>query len=230
MVTGVVTPPARNRRALLGVYRRLLRRYGNARWWPGAGPLEMCLGAILAQNTSWANVEKALAELRSRGLLSYEALRGVPEARLARLVRSSGTFRVKARRVAAFVRFLGKEWGGRVEAMAREAPAILRRKLLGVNGIGPETADSIALYAAGRPLFVVDAYTRRIFARLGLLSGGESYDAVQRFFMDRLPRDAALYNDYHAQIVHLGKDFCRARPRCTACPLEDLCPREGVSP
>ena len=211
------------RRLLLRVYRRLRARFGHARWWPGESPFEVCVGAILVQNTAWANVERALHRLRRRRLLSFRALNRLPASRLAPLVRSSGTFRVKARRLRAFLDFLAAEYRGRVEAMRGEEPSLLRRKLLAVPGIGPETADSIALYAAGHAVFVVDAYTRRVFARLGLLRGDESYAEVQRFFEDRLPRDAGLYNDYHAQIVRLGKDVCRTRPRCPECPLAEIC-------
>jgi len=214
--------------SLRTLYDRLRAAYGHAGWWPAKTPFEVCLGAILTQNTAWTNVERALSALRSRRLLSHRALRGLPASRIAPLIRSSGTYRLKARRVAAFVRFLEREYSGRVAAMADEEPALLRRKLLAVDGIGPETADSIALYAAGLPLFVVDAYTRRIFSRLGLVSGSEPYDRIQRFFMDHLPRDAALFNDYHAQIVRLGKEACRARPLCERCPLERLCPKRGV--
>ncbi len=210
------------------VYQRLLRRFGHAGWWPGETPFEVCIGAILTQNTSWANVEKALDALRSRQLLSYAGLRGLPRARLAALIRPSGYYNVKTRRVRAFLEFLGREYAGRVEAMAGEEPRGLRAKLLSVDGIGPETADSIVLYAAGLPLFVVDAYTRRVFTRLGLLRGDESYDTIQRYFMERLPPDAALYNDYHAQVVRLGKEVCRPRPMCTTCPLDELCARRGV--
>jgi endonuclease-3 related protein len=211
------------------VYRRLRQRFGPAGWWPGETPFEVCVGAILTQNTSWSNVERALAHLRRRGRLSFEGLSGLSPARLAPMIRSSGYYNVKARRLKAFVGFLGREYGGRVEAMAGEEPGTLRAKLLGVDGIGRETADSIVLYAAGLPLFVVDAYTRRVFSRLGLIEGSEPYDAIQAFFMARLPRDAALYNDYHAQIVLLGKDVCRPRPRCAACPLHILCPRRGAT-
>jgi endonuclease III related protein len=224
----MAAPEVRDDDALRGIYRRLRESRGHAGWWPGETPFEVCLGAILTQNTSWSNVDKALAVLRKRGRLSYEALRTCRPARLAPMIRSSGTFNVKARRVAAFVEFLGREYGGRVEAMAADDPAVLREKLLSVAGIGRETADSIALYAAGQPLFVVDAYTRRIFGRLGLLRGDEDYDEVQRFFMDRLPRDADLYNDYHAQIVLHGKDVCRTAPRCGRCVLERLCPKRGL--
>jgi len=215
--------------SLRAIYRRLVRHFGPAGWWPGETPFEVCLGAILVQNTSWTNVERALECVRGAGRLSFEGLSALSAARMAALIRPSGTFRVKAARVRAFLDFLGSSYGGRVEAMRAEDPWVLRRRLLGVHGIGPETADSIALYAAGQPLFVVDAYTRRAFTRLGLLpSGALRYDEVQRFFMDRLPRDAALFNDYHAQIVRLGKEICRPRPRCGACPLETICPKRGV--
>jgi endonuclease-3 related protein len=210
------------------VYCRLLRRFGHAGWWPGGTPFEVCVGAILVQNTSWTNVERALEELRRRDLLSFERLHALPPSRLSRLVRSSGYYNVKARRLRAFLDFLGAEYGGRVEAMSSEPARVLRAKLLAVAGIGRETADSIGLYAAGLPLFVVDAYTRRVFSRLGLLHGDEPYDAVQLFFMERLAPDASLYNDYHAQVVLLGKDVCRPRPRCASCPLDDLCPKRGV--
>jgi len=216
------------RRRLLGIYARLRAAYGPQGWWPGRTPFEICLGAILTQNTSWANVVKALEPLRARGLLSYRRLRVVPAARLAPLIRSSGYFNLKARRVGAFVRFLGREYGGRVAGMRRETPGALRAKLLSVPGIGPETADSIGLYAAGLPLFVVDAYTRRVFTRLGMLSGREPYDEVQALFMNSLPCDVGLYNDYHAQIVRLAKEACRTRPLCERCPLETLCPRQGL--
>jgi endonuclease-3 related protein len=211
------------------VYRRLRAHQGHAGWWPGDSPFEVCVGAILTQNTAWANVEKALAVLRARKLLSYEGLRRVPLGRLSALIRASGTYRLKAARLKAFLDFLGRAYGGRVEAMSAEDPGELRRKLLSVQGIGPETADSIALYAAGLPLFVVDGYTRRLFSRLGLLRGDERYEDVQRFFMDRLPRRAALFNDYHAQIVRLAKEACRPVPLCGACPLAEMCPTAGAA-
>jgi endonuclease III related protein len=217
------------RRTLLAAYHRLLRAHGHADWWPGETPFEVCLGAILTQNTAWANVEKALAQLRCRSLLSFEPLAALGAPEIAPLIRPAGYFNVKARRLRAFLDFLGREYGGHVERMRDQPPADLRRQLLGVNGIGRETADSIALYAAGQPLFVVDAYTRRIGARLGWIAGDEDYDAIQSWFVARLPRDVSLYNDYHAQLVLLGKSACRPRPRCEACPLRDRCARRGVS-
>jgi endonuclease-3 related protein len=213
---------------LAEVYGRLRARFGEGRWWPAETPFEVCLGAILTQRTSWRNVEKALDRLRRRGRLSYEGLRGIPPTRLGPWIRPAGFFRVKARRASAFVRFIGREYAGRVEEMSREGVEGARRKLLEVPGIGPETADSILLYAAGLPVFVVDAYTRRVFSRLGVISGRESYDTIQQLFTLHIPESVALYNDYHAQIVALGKAFCRRRPLCPDCPLVDLCPKKGV--
>ena len=216
------------RRLLMRIYRRLLRARGHAGWWPGGDAFEVCVGAVLVQNTAWSNVEKALTVLRGRGLLSFAPLRALSTEDLAPLIRSSGCFNVKARRLAALLAFLDA-FGGRPETMAGEDPLALRERLLAVPGVGRETADSIALYAAGLPLFVVDAYTRRVFARLGLLKGRETYDEVQAYFMRNLPREVPLYNDYHAQIVLLAKDFCRPKPLCGHCPLSDLCPREGLA-
>ncbi len=182
----------------------------------------------MTQNTAWTNVERALNVLRSRDLLSFEALDALSAAEIAPLIRASGYFNVKARRVRAFLDFLGAAYGGRLEALSGEEPGVLRQRLLAVAGIGRETADSIVLYAASLPLFVVDAYTRRLLARLGLLRGTEDYDTIAALFMRHLPRDVGLYNDYHAQIVLLGKDVCRPRPLCERCPLSRLCPRRGV--
>ncbi len=221
--------PLRRRSRLRVVYERLLARFGHAGWWPGDTALEVCVGAVLVQNTSWSNVEKALAVLRGHGLLDLERLLRLSPDELAPLVRSSGTFRVKARRLHALMRFLEARFGGRLERMRQEDPGQLRRALLEVPGIGRETADSIVLYAAGLPLFVVDAYTRRVFSRLGLVRGDEPYDELQLLFHSSLPRDAALFNDFHAQVVTLAKDVCRPRPRCSDCPLRRLCPRCLVS-
>jgi endonuclease-3 related protein len=227
-MVGVSPLATADRRDLVQIYQRMLRRQGHAGWWPGETPFEVCVGAILVQNTAWTNVEKALTVLRARGLLTFEALRPLSTADIAPLIRSSGFFNVKARRLAAFLAFLGAEYGGRVEAMAHEEPLALRAKLLAVDGIGRETADSIVLYAAGLPIFVVDAYTRRIFGRLGLIRGDEDYDVIRAFFESRLPREAALFNDYHAQIVLLGKDICRPKPLCDGCPLDAACARRGA--
>lgn len=205
------------------IYARMRAHRGPAGWWPGGSAFEVCVGAILTQNTAWTNVEKALRVLRERGLLTFDALHALSADELAPLIRSAGCFNVKARRVKAFLDFLARDYDGLVSALAREDRWILRAKLLAVPGIGPETADCIVLYAAGAAVFVVDAYTRRVFGRLGLLRGDESYDDVQRFFHEGLPADPALFNDYHAQIVLLAKDVCRKVPRCGECVLSALC-------
>lgn len=210
------------------VYRLLYARFGPAGWWPAPTPFEVCLGAILTQNTSWSNVEKTLQGLRARGLLSHRAMFPLRTAAIARLIQPSGTFRVKARRVRAFLDFYEAAYGGLAERMRAEPTGSLRAALLEVHGIGPETADCIVLYAAGLPSFVVDAYTRRVFKRLGLLRGDETYDEVQRFFHDRLPADAALFNEYHALIVRFAKEICRPRPLCGSCPLEHVCAKVGL--
>jgi endonuclease III related protein len=215
---------ARKSPELFAIYQRLRGTYGHRGWWPGESAFEIAVGAILVQNTAWTNAARALAVLRERGVLSFASLRGMSAEELAPLIRSSGYYNLKARRVAAFVDFIDREYGGVMEKMCGEDPLALREKLLAVPGIGRETADCIALYAAGRPVFVVDAYTRRIFARLGLLHGTEDYDVIRARFEAALPRDASLYNDYHAQIVHLGKDFCRTVPRCGECVLAAECP------
>lgn len=223
MAQAALARPART--PLAELYERLRRHRGPAGWWPAETAFEVCVGAILVQNTAWSNVEKALASLRAASRLSYEGLAGLGHDQLAALIRPSGCYNVKARRLAAFLEFLGREYGGRVEAMARRDPRVLRAQLLAVPGIGRETADSIVLYAAGLPLFVVDAYTRRVFGRLGLVRGDEDYDALQDFFMSGLLPDAGLFNDYHAQIVLHAKEICRPRPHCGLCPLDFLCPK-----
>jgi endonuclease III related protein len=219
---------------LLKVYDRLYSRFGPQGWWPvngrynHPGPLngrdafEIMVGAILTQNTSWTNVEKALVNLRTAGCLTLKALLKVPRRKLARYLKPSGYFNVKAERLKRFVRFLYRQYGGDLGKMLREEPGILRRNLLSVKGIGPETADSILLYAAGRPWFVVDAYTRRIFSRHGLASPQASYEDLQDFFMCALPREPKLYNEYHALIVRLGKEDCKPRPVCDRCPVLEV--------
>jgi endonuclease-3 related protein len=213
---------------LRDIYERLLARFGHAGWWPGETALEVCIGAVLVQNTSWSNVEKALAVLRGRGLLGVDALLRLGVDELEVLIRSSGTFRVKARRLRALLEFLATRYPAGLQEMASEQPEALRRALLAVPGVGRETADSIVLYAAGLPLFVVDGYTRRVLARLGLVRGDEPYDELQRFFHERLPPRAELFNDFHAQLVRLGKEVCRPRPLCQACPLEKRCGKRGI--
>ena len=184
----------------------------------------MVIGAILTQSTAWVNVEKAIANLRQEGLLSAEAVADLPEERLAELIMPSGYFRQKARKVAAFVEYLEGGHGGDLDALFHVKLPELREALLGVWGIGPETADSIILYGARQPIFVVDAYTRRIFGRLGLTPVDASYDTLQRLFMDHLPPSVSLFQEYHALLVALGKELCRPTPQCSRCPLREICP------
>lgn len=227
---GYLRPVKRpGRPSLRQVYDLLWARLGKSDWWPAETPFEVCLGAILTQNTAWTNVERVLVTLRARGLLSHRALVRLRRPTLERLLRPSGTFQVKARRLRAFLEFLEGSYGGDAGRLAAEDPSRLRAALLAVHGIGPETADCIVLYAAGLPSFVVDAYTRRVFGRLGILRGGESYDQVQGLFHAGLPREPALFNEYHALIVRLAKEWCRARPLCASCPLDAVCAKVGVT-
>ncbi len=208
---------------LIDVYDRLYAAYGPQRWWPGETPFEVITGAILTQSAAWTNVEKAIANLKGAGALSPEGLRAISEAGLAALIRPSGYFNAKARKLKAFMGLLDESGGGDLQKLLAIPAAALRRLLLGTHGIGPETADSIVLYAAGRPSFVVDAYTRRIFSRLGIAPEAATYDGWRALFMRALPPDAALFNEYHALIVRLGKEVCRKTPRCEACPLRAIC-------
>jgi endonuclease-3 related protein len=200
-------------------YRRLYAAFGPQHWWPAETPFEVAVGAVLTQNTAWTNVERAIANLRGRELLAPAALAALDPAELAEPIRPAGYFNIKARRLQALCRFVLDELGGDITALAHWELAEARRALLTVNGVGEETADSILLYACGHAVFVVDAYTRRIFERLGLLAPGLAYREVQAAFQEALPTDMALYNEYHALIVALGKDYCRPRPACEACPL-----------
>ena len=211
--------PDPGRRRLLRLYDRLHRRYGPQRWWPARSRFEVVVGAILTQNAAWRNAERAIARLRAAGVLDLRGVLALPSAQLPLLIRPSGTFRVKARRLRAFARHVARRHRGRLgRLLALPLPA-LRAELRGIAGIGPETADAIALYAAGRPIFVVDAYTRRILARHRLIAPDADYATVQTLFMAHLPHDPALFNEFHALLVRAGKEHCRTRPRCEGCPL-----------
>jgi len=206
-------------------YDALLRAYGPQHWWPGRTRFEVIVGAILTQSTSWSNVERAIAELRREKLLTPDALERVPLDQLSRLVRSSGYFRQKARKLKAFVHFLREQYAGSLDKLFAAPTAELREKLLGVHGIGPETADSILLYAGNHPVFVVDAYTRRILERHQLGHARLSYEEIRQLFEKNLPQSATLFNEYHALIVHTGKEFCRKRnPDCEHCALRPFLP------
>jgi endonuclease-3 related protein len=210
------------------IYRRLLDALGPQHWWPGDSPFEVMVGAVLVQNTNWQNVRRAIDNLRQADLLEPRALYAVPEEELQELIRPAGYFRVKAKRLRGLLEFLVGRYHGSIPAMFRTEPAVLREELLAVHGVGPETADSILLYAGAVPRFVVDAYTHRIFARHGWIGFDADYRQIQEYFEDGLPADAALYNEYHALLVRVGKDYCRkAGPKCAACPLRALLPRGG---
>lgn len=212
------------RQRLLRIYDGLLAAYGPQGWWPGETPFEVIVGAILTQNTAWTHVEKAIANLKAAQVLTPAGLLALPAAEIAPLIRPAGYFNSKARKLRAFVEFLDQQHHGCLDSLfAAETPA-LRETLLGLHGIGPETADSILLYAAGRPVFVIDAYTRRMMARLGLASAAQSYPDLQALFAAHLPPSVSLFNEYHALIVRHGKDCCRKRaPVCRACPLRADC-------
>lgn len=212
----------RRGRSLRAVYRALYRAHGPQHWWPGDGVFEIMVGAVLTQNTAWQNVERAIARLRAAGALDPRAILAAHPARLASWLRPSGYFNVKARRLKHLCRALLEDGG---PARWRRLPTpVLRQRLLAVHGIGPETADDILLYAFGRPVFVIDAYTRRIFSRLGWISGREDYETLRGWCEASLGPDAALFNEYHALLVAHGKDVCRVRPRCGDCVLRRRCP------
>ena len=206
------------------VFRRLLGRFGPQHWWPGESALEVMVGAVLTQNTAWPNVEKAIRALKEDGDISLSSLLRIPEEALAERIRPCGYFRVKARRLKNLMTVAYQRGRGDLEAFLSLPTGELRETLLSVSGIGPETADSILLYAAGRPVFVVDAYTRRVLLRHGWIQPKASYEDIQALFMEGLPRAPSLYNEYHALFVALGKVHCRPSPRCPDCPLQELFP------
>lgn len=207
--------------ALLRVlYNRLFDAFGPQGWWPGETPFEVALGAILTQNTNWQNVARVLGNLKARGLLDPFVLFRLPLTELAALLRPAGYYNVKARRVQHFLAFLLERAGGSMARLAEEPWEDLRPALLKVKGIGPETTDSILLYALHQPTFVVDAYTLRVLSRHGVVAEKTPYEELRRLFMEHLPPEVPLYQEFHALLVRLGKEFCRPRPRCGGCPLE----------
>lgn len=211
---------ARMGKLLRQLYERLWQAFGPQGWWPGETPFEVALGAILTQNTNWNNVAKVMARLRADDRLTPPALTALPEAELAELFRPAGYYNLKARRVKNFLTFLREEYQGSLKLMSRHPLEKLRPRLLSVKGIGPETADSILLYALQKPTFVVDAYTFRILSRHQLAPESCAYEDLRRIFMDHLPADVGLYQEYHALLVRLGKEWCRPQPLCQSCFLE----------
>jgi endonuclease-3 related protein len=205
--------------ALMEVYQKMLGYFGPLNWWPAQTPFEVCIGAILTQNTAWSNVEKAIFNLKSAESLSPKGIKTIDLQKLATLIRPSGYYNQKAKKLKYFVRFFTAEYGSSFRRWQTESVELSRKKLLLVNGIGPETADSILLYALHKPVFVVDAYTRRIFSRHGFFPENSTYDQIQAFFTLYLPQEVSFYNEFHAQVVYMGKTFCRVRPLCKECPL-----------
>lgn len=212
----------------LSVYRTLFKQYGPQHWWPGDTPFEVMVGAVLTQNTAWSNVEKAIANLKQANSLSAKKIADMPADELAQLIRPAGYFNVKAKRLQNFCRWFLQQGGEK--ALQQWDDDALRHGLLSVNGVGPETADDMVLYAFNRPVFVIDAYTRRIFARLGLVTGEEGYETLRHLFERELgqkikQRDeqVTIFNEYHALIVLHAKDVCRKKPRCDECCLRRQC-------
>jgi endonuclease-3 related protein len=204
------------------IYERLLAHFGPQHWWPGDSAFEISVGAILTQNTNWSNAAKAIANLKKEHVLNPAKLYGLGSRKTAQLIRPSGYYRLKAKRLRNFLKLVMSTYGGSLIKMKRVALPALRCELLSINGIGPETADSILLYAFGKPVFVVDAYTKRIFERHNLISERAAYDDVQAYCMERLPKNARLFNEFHALIVRLGKEHCfKNDPKCRTCPLHD---------
>ena len=208
---------------LQNIYHQLLDCYGPQHWWPAEEPFEVMVGAILTQSAAWLNVEKAIANLKAAKALSPQALCRFSLSEIATLIRPCGYYNAKARKLKSLVRWLGEYYEDNLNELFANSADQLRQQLLSIYGIGEETADSIILYAANKPIFVIDAYTRRIISRIGSVPDSNSYTAYQALFMDNLPADAGLFNEYHALLVCLGKDICRNRPLCQQCCLRSIC-------
>ena len=213
---------------LYDAYDRLLETFGRQHWWPGDTPFEIAVGAILTQNTNWKNVEKALENLRESDALSVSAIDRLEQEELEELIQPAGYFRLKTKRLKNFVALIVNEFDGEFDQLLALDKESLREKLLGVNGIGPETADSIVLYAADKPIFVIDAYTSRVLKRHGWIDYDADYFAMQEYFHSSLETDAELFNEYHALIVQVGKQFCGKKPKCEECPLCGMLPDSGI--
>ncbi|MCX5902245.1 MAG: endonuclease III domain-containing protein [Proteobacteria bacterium] len=212
----------KTKRQLLGIYRLLYTAFGSRHWWPADSAEETIIGAILAQNITWKNVEQAIAALKARRALSFKAIAAMDEEKLAPIIRPARFLNQKARALKVFADYFGGNYGYRTQKMKRRDVWELRDELLGLYRIGPETADCILLYALEKPVFVIDLYTKRILSRHGLFTMEDSYEEYQEFFMDTLAPDVPLYNEYHALLVHLGNKFCKPKPLCAECPLHSL--------
>jgi len=207
---------------LMQIYELLYKRFGPQHWWPGDGSFEIIVGAILTQNTNWVNVEKAIANLKSADSLNAEAIHKMEAAKLAQLIRPSGYYNIKARRLKNFLSWLFCNFDGDIEQLKAISTQALREQLLKIKGIGRETADSILLYAFGKLVFVVDAYTARVAVRHRLIEPDADYEQLRELFESNLAADERLFNEYHALLVRVGKKFCRPKPQCKDCPLEPL--------
>ncbi len=212
------------RDTLLAYFSAMYGHFGGQRWWPGESPLEVMIGAVLTQNTAWSNVQKAIASLQAHQLLDASRLHAARPAGIAPRIRAAGYFNVKARRLWNLIDWFGTHYQATYERLNRAPTSRLRRELLAVSGIGPETADSILLYALHRPVFVIDAYTRRMLVRHRLCRPEANYDELQRFMTRNLPADTQLFNEYHAQIVMTGKHYGKPTARCETCPLRKFLP------
>jgi endonuclease-3 related protein len=204
------------------IYRLLYDAFGPQHWWPGETPFEIMTGAILAQNTNWTNVEKAIANLKSAGYLTPDALHRIDHTQLAELIRPAGYYNIKAKRLKNFVNWLFDNYSGELANLQTIYTGQLREELLAIKGVGRETADSILLYALGRPVFVVDAYTARITLRHELIEPGADYEQLRELFQSNLPEGVPFFNEYHALLVRAGKEFCKTKASCSGCPLEEL--------
>ncbi len=209
-------------KVLTEIYDSLFKSFGSQYWWPGDTDFEVVVGAILTQNTNWANVEKAIKNLKTAKVFTLKKLHQINQDKLAELIKPSGYFNVKAKRLKHFIEWLFTNYNGSLSKSFTQDCAILREQLLSVNGIGRETADSIILYAAEKPAFVVDAYTKRVLVRHGLITEDYNYDEIKAVFEDNLPEEVSLYNEYHALIVRVGKYYCKPKMQCEECPLNDV--------
>ena len=212
------------RKTLLDIYNRMLEHYGPQHWWPAETPFEIMVGAVLTQAVSWSNVEKAISNLKAVDALSPQAVRELTQDGLAQLIYPAGYYNAKARKLKALAEYLGQRFDDDLDAMAQLEPDLLRAELMDVHGIGEETADDILLYAAGKPAFVIDSYTRRVYFRLGLAPERGPYSAYRSLFESNLPADSDLFGEYHALIDHHANVVCKKQPLCEPCCLIEICP------